>query len=99
MKAMQASFNEQRLTWILDLLIREGRLHRGQKSDVLNRGSEQARHILLDKRAELRKLLGKQRVTYFVSEIELIASFRFEDQGDSKRGTPHRATHHPRGGR
>ena len=58
---MQASFNEQRLTWILDLLIREGRLHRGQKSDVLNRGSEQARHILLDKRAELRKLLGKQR--------------------------------------
>jgi general secretion pathway protein E len=66
-----------RLIWILDLLVEAEALHSGQKQDVLNRGHEQARHILLDKRAELRKLLGKQRVAYSVSEIELVASFRF----------------------
>ncbi len=69
--------DERRLTWILDLLVREGLLHAGQKEDVLHRGREQARHILLDKRAEMRRLLGRQRVTYQVGEIELIASFRF----------------------
>jgi general secretion pathway protein E len=66
-----------RLNWLLDLLVEAEALHSGQKQDVLNRGHEQARHILLDKRAELRKLLGKQRVAYSVSEIELVASFRF----------------------
>jgi general secretion pathway protein E len=68
---------QKRLVWVLDLLVEAGSLHTGQKQDVLNRGREQARHILLDKRAELRKLLGKQRVAYSVSEIELVASFRF----------------------
>ena len=68
---------QKRLEWVLDLLVESEALHAGQKRDVQNRGREQARHILLDKRAELRKLLGKQRVAYSVSEIELVASFRF----------------------
>ncbi|MEC7242079.1 MAG: GspE/PulE family protein [Myxococcota bacterium] len=68
---------QERLEWVLDLLVEAKALHAGQKQDVLNRGREQARHILLDKRAELRKLLGKQRIAYTVSEIELVASFRF----------------------
>ncbi len=78
--------DQSRLQWILDLLVDEGLLHAGQRVDVLNRGREQARHILLDKRAELRKLLGKQRVAYSVSEIELIASFRFRSE-DGLEGT------------
>ena len=53
---------EQRLVDILDLLVNEKILHNGQKQDVLNRGKEQARHLLLDKRAELRRLLGRDRV-------------------------------------
>ncbi len=69
--------NPSRLAWILDLLVENKLIHAGQKTDVLNRGPEQARHIMLDKRAEMRRLLGKQRVSYTVSEIEIIASFRF----------------------
>ena len=38
---------------------------------------EQARHVLLDKRNEIRRLMGRQRIAYALSEIELIASFRF----------------------
>ena len=45
--------------------------------DVLNRGQEQARHLLLDKRMEMRRLMGRRRVAYSLSEIEVIASFRF----------------------
>jgi general secretion pathway protein E len=78
--------DQSRLQWILDLLVDKGIVHSGQRTDVLNRGREQARHILLDKRAELRKLLGKQRVAYSVSEIELIASFRFRAE-DTHEGT------------
>ena len=63
---------------ILDMLVEGGLLHAGQKQDVLNRGREQARHVLLDRRAELRRLLGRQRVGYALSDIELIASFRFK---------------------
>ncbi|MFN7144094.1 MAG: GspE/PulE family protein [Myxococcota bacterium] len=63
---------------ILDMLVDAGMIHAGQKQDVLNRGKEQSRHLLLDRRAELRRLLGKQRVSYAISDIELIASFRFK---------------------
>ena len=70
--------NNERLVWILDLLVQQRLIHAGQKADVLNRGLEQARHIMLDKRAEMRRLLGKQRVSYKVGEIETIASFRFK---------------------
>jgi len=80
-------YNRKRLEGILDLLVSHEVIHRGQKTDVINRGRDQARHILLDKRAELRKLLGKQRVNYTVSEIELIASFRFRtDQNPDENG-------------
>ena len=67
-----------RLSDILDLLLERGLVHSGQKQDVLNRGRDQARHILLDKRAEMRRLLGRHRVAYQVSEVEVIASFRFK---------------------
>jgi general secretion pathway protein E len=67
----------ERLTELLDLLLARGFLHGGQKADVLNRGREQSRHILLDKRAEMRRLLGRHRVDYRVTETELVASFRF----------------------
>ncbi len=66
------------LTALLDILVRRGMMHAGQRQDVLNRGREQSRHLLLDRRAELRRVLGKQRVSYAISEIELIASFRFK---------------------
>ncbi len=72
--------DDARLTEILDVLVARRVLHAGQKQDVLNRGRDQARHILLDKRAQLRRLLGRQRVAYRVSEMELIASFRFPRQ-------------------
>ena len=49
----------------------------GSKEGCLNRGMEQARHVLLDKRNEIRRLMGRQRIAYALSEIELIASFRF----------------------
>ncbi len=70
--------NHARLVEILDLLVARGLLHAGQRQDVLNRGQDQARHILLDKRAEMRRMLGRDRVAYRVSEVELIASFRFK---------------------
>jgi general secretion pathway protein E len=66
------------LSGLLDILIKHGLMHAGQKQDVLNRGKEQARHLLLDRRAELRRLLGRQRVSYSISDIELVASFRFK---------------------
>lgn len=66
---------------ILDMLVEAGLIHAGQKQDVLNRGKEQARHLLLDRRAELRRLLGRQRVSYSISDIELVASFRFKRPG------------------
>jgi len=74
--------NNERLIWILDLLLEQALLHEGQKQDVLNRGRDQARHILLDKRAQMRRMLGRHRVAYRVTEIELIASFRFPDKRD-----------------
>ncbi len=67
----------ERLTWILDQLTDAGMLHDGQRQDVLNRGRDQARHILLDKRAAMRRMLGRHRVAYRVTAIELIDSFRF----------------------
>ncbi len=65
------------LAQLLDMLVEARLLHAGQRQDVLNRGRDQARHLLLDRRAELRRMLGRQRVSYSVSDMELIASFRF----------------------
>ena len=66
---------------ILDMLVASGHLRAGQKQDVINRGKDLSRHLLLDRRAELRRLLGRQRVNYAISDIELIAAFRFR-RGD-----------------
>ena len=63
--------NIQRLRDILDLLVKKGVIHAGQRQDVLNRGRDQARHILLDTRAEMRRLLGQSRVAYRVSELTM----------------------------
>jgi general secretion pathway protein E len=73
------------LAQVLDMLVEAGLLHEGQKRDVLHRGKEQARHLLLDRRAELRRVLGRQRVSYAISDIELVASFRFKraDNGNA----------------
>ncbi|MEN9785447.1 MAG: hypothetical protein RLZZ299_711 [Pseudomonadota bacterium] len=65
------------LVEILDTLVEAGLLHAGQRQDVLNRGKDLARHVLLDRRAELRRLLGRQRVSYALSDLELVAAFRF----------------------
>jgi general secretion pathway protein E len=70
--------DNERLSEILDQLVGDGLLRAGNKQDVLNRGRDQARHILLDKRAEMRRMLGRHRVAYRVTEIELISSFRFK---------------------
>jgi general secretion pathway protein E len=67
----------------LEDLVVKGIIHEGQRQDVLNRGHEQSRHLLLDKRAEMRRLMGKRRVRYEISEIELIASFRMRRKDDS----------------
>jgi general secretion pathway protein E len=66
------------LVAILDILVKRGLLSAGNRQDVLNRGREQSRHLLLDRRAELRRILGRQRVSYAISDMELIASFRFK---------------------
>ena len=52
-------------------------IHTGQERDILSRGQDLARHVLLDKRNEIRRLMGKNRVAYSLSEIEVIAAFRF----------------------
>lgn len=62
---------------ILDVLVGRGLLRAGQKQDVLNRGRAHARHVALDRRAELRRALQRQRVAYTVTDAELIGSFRF----------------------
>ena len=69
--------NKRKIEEYLTYLVHREIIHEGQKKDVLNRGMEQARHVLLDKRNEIRRLMGRQRIAYALSEIELIASFRF----------------------
>ncbi len=69
--------NQRKIDEYLKYLVRRGIIHEGQATDVLNRSQEQARHVLLDKRNEIRRLMGRQRIAYSLSEIELIASFRF----------------------
>ena len=68
--------NKRKMEEYLDYLVQREIIHDGQKKDILNRGMEQARHVLLDKRDEIRRLMGRQRIAYALSEIELIASFR-----------------------
>jgi general secretion pathway protein E len=72
----------RRIEQICDLLVKKNYLREGHKQDILNRGQDQARHILLDRRAEMRRLLGRSRVDYSVHEIEVVTSFRFPRADD-----------------
>lgn len=65
------------LEHICDLLIAHKLMHEGQKKDVLVRHSVQEKRLVIEKRQELRRLIGKRKLEYEVSEAELIASFRF----------------------
>jgi len=62
---------------ICDLLIARGLLLEGHKRDVLVRHSVQEKRIHLERQQALRRLAGRRKLSYEVSEIELIASFRF----------------------
>ena len=68
--------NQRKLAEYLRYLVDRGIIHVGQEKDILSRGQDQARHVLLDKRNEIRRLMGKKRIAYSLSEIEVIASFR-----------------------
>ena len=70
-------YKERRLAELLDMLIRHGKIHEGQKKDVLHRSIDQARHLLLDKRENMRRIMGRKRIIYALAEEELIESFRF----------------------
>ena len=75
----------RRLIEVLDYLVAKNIIHAGQRQDVINRGGEQARHILLDKRADMRRLMGRKRISYKLSAIELVASFRFKHRQDPEQ--------------
>ncbi len=74
-------YSVQLLERICDILIARKLMHEGQKRDVQVRHSVQEKRILLEKRQEIRKLVGKRKVDYDVSEIEIIASFKFPIPG------------------
>ncbi|MCO4769413.1 MAG: type II/IV secretion system protein [Deltaproteobacteria bacterium] len=59
------------------MLVEDGLMHQGQVKDVLARYSIQEKRILIKRRTELRKAMGRQRVPYTVGEMEIIASFAF----------------------
>ena len=83
--------NHRRMVDFLGYLVDREEIHDGQRQSVLNQYSDRARHLLLDKREEMRRLMGKRRVAYALSEIELIASFRLrrlhQNSGMDHRGT------------
>jgi len=62
---------------ICDMLVEDGLMHEGQVKDVMVRYSIQEKRILIEKRGQLRKVMGRTRVPYRVGEMEIIASFRF----------------------
>jgi general secretion pathway protein E len=70
-------FTVANLGRLCDWLVEDGLLHEGQHKDVMARFSIQEKRILVQKRAELRRRSGRQKIPYTVSEFEIIASFRF----------------------
>jgi len=62
---------------VCDMLVEDGLMHSGQVKDVMVRYSIQEKRILIQRRNELRKKLGRRRIIYDVGEMELIASFKF----------------------
>ena len=61
---------------ILDELVVTGLFTKGKRRMYWTEQMTLLGIFLPDKRAEMRRLMGKRRVTYSVSEIRLIASFR-----------------------
>ena len=62
---------------VCDWLVADGLMHEGQVKDVMVRHSIQEKRILIQRRGELRKAMGRKRVPYSVGEMEIIASFKF----------------------
>ena len=62
---------------VCDMLIEDGLMHDGQVKDVMVRYSIQEKRILIAKRGQMRKQMGRTRIPYRVGEIEIIASFKF----------------------
>ena len=62
---------------ICDMLVEDGLMHEGQVQDVMVRYSIQEKRVLIEKRNQLRKASGRNRIPYEVGEMELIASFKF----------------------
>ncbi|MBN94433.1 MAG: hypothetical protein CL928_10225, partial [Deltaproteobacteria bacterium] len=75
---------------ICDMLVEDGLMHEGQVKDVMVRYSIQEKRILIEKRTQFRKAMGRRRVPYEVGEMEIIASFQFPLPGkDNQRLTEH----------
>jgi len=70
-------FTVANLGRICDMLVEDGLMHEGQVRDVMARYSIQEKRLLIKRRTELRKAMGRQKVPYRVGEMEIIASFRF----------------------
>ncbi len=70
-------FTVANLGRICDMLVEDGLMHEGQVRDVMARYSIQEKRLLIKRRTELRKAMGRQRVPYRVGEMEIISSFKF----------------------
>ena len=70
-------FTVANLGRVCDMLCADKLMHDGQVKDVMARYSIQEKRILIARRNELRKALGRNRVPYSVGEMEIIASFNF----------------------
>ena len=77
-------FTVANLGRICDMLVADGLMHEGQVKDVMVRYSIQEKRILIERRGQLRKVMGRTRVPYRVGEIEIITSFRFPLPGKPK---------------
>ena len=77
-------FTVANLGRICDMLVADGLMHDGQVKDVMVRYSIQEKRILIERRTQMRKAMGRTRVPYRVGEMEIIASFRFPLPGKKK---------------
>jgi len=62
---------------VCDMLVTDGLMHDGQVKDVMVRYSIQEKRILIAKRGQMRKQMGRVKIPYRVGEMEIIASFNF----------------------
>ncbi len=70
-------FTVANLGRVCDMLIEDGLMHDGQVKDVMVRYSIQEKRILIERRSQMRKQMGRVRIPYRVGEMEIIASFKF----------------------